>query len=82
MTKTMPKQQVIKVCAKCSDLFSAVLVEDGKQVGEYSGYVPEIFPGQHYGDYVQLDIDVKTGVVLNWKVPSEKQLKETFDKSE
>jgi hypothetical protein len=76
-------QKVICISAKCSDLFDASLIEkDGDietELGEhYSGYVPTFFPGQHYGDYVMLDIDVETGKILNWKKPTDKQLKETF----
>ena len=61
----------IKISAKCSDMFDATLVDDkGKVVGEYNGYVPNFFPGEHYGDYIMLDIDVKTGFILNWKAPN------------
>lgn len=79
----MPK--IIKVCAKCSDLFTAQLVEDGTYKGEYIGYVPGWFPSpnvQHYGDYVELDIDADTGQVLNWKKPTQKDLKIFVDKPE
>ena len=69
----------IRITAKCSDMFSAQLVDiNGKIVGEYEGYVPDFMPGEHYGDYVQLDIDIPTGNVLNWKCPSQGQLNETF----
>lgn len=58
---------VLSICAKCSDLYSHVLKrKDGKEV-EYSGYVPSFMPGEHYGDYIMLDIDVYTGKILNWK---------------
>jgi hypothetical protein len=56
-------------------MFSADLREDGEQVGEYHGYVPDFFPDDHYGDYVQLEIDIKTGKILNWNVPTKKDLK-------
>ena len=71
---------IIKICAKCSDLFGANLVNDnGLPRGEsYSGYVPDWMPGIHYGDYVELDIDTATGRILNWKRPTSKQLAETF----
>jgi hypothetical protein len=73
--------KTIKITAKCSDLFSATLYEDEKQVGEpFSGYVPSFMPGEHYGDYVQLEIDLTTGQILNWKRPTLGQLKETFNK--
>jgi len=62
------------------DLFAASLHDsDGRQIGsEYDDYVPGWFPEDHYGDYVMLDIDVETGRILNWKKPTETQLKETF----
>ena len=74
----MPKRS-ISISAKCSDMFSGTLRVDGKWVGEYSGYVPSWFPNpkaDHDEDYVQLDIDVDTGQILNWKKPTEKMLKE------
>jgi len=71
----------ISMCAKCSDLFDASLIDDnGKTIGEYEGYVPDFFPGKHYGDYVELDIDIETGKILNWKKPTKKQLDEVFNK--
>ena len=59
----------ITLNAKCSDLFSmSVIGDDGSYALEdYSGYVPEFMPGDHYGDYVELDIDVDTGRILNWR---------------
>jgi hypothetical protein len=69
----------IKICAKCSDLFSASLIDDeGKVKGEaYSGYVPNWMPGDG-GDYVELDIDAATGRILNWKRPTSAALSGTF----
>jgi hypothetical protein len=79
----MTKRLVMAMTAKCSDLFAAVLwkdsVVDGIPVGkEYTGYVPDFMPGNHWGDYVELDIDLKTGKILNWNTPSIKALRETF----
>ena len=31
-------------------MFSASLCEDEGVIGEYDGYVPDWFPGEHYGD--------------------------------
>jgi len=71
--------KVIHMSAKCSDMFGAILFVDGKQVGkDYSDYVPDFFPGRHFGDYVELEIDVDTGKILNWKKPTEDQLDEIF----
>ena len=82
---------IITICAKCSDMFSARLVgDDGEEKGKtYRGYVPEWMPqqstpdysiarGEHYGDYVELDIDVSTGRILNWKRPTARELVRTF----
>lgn len=74
--------KTISISAKCSDMFDAQLLQDGKQIGECSGYVPDWFPNphaQHFGDYVTLTIDVETGHILNWKKPSQAKLDETFD---
>lgn len=70
--------KIITMSAKCSDLFDAYLLNDSKLLGEYTGYVPDFFPGEHFGDYVIFDIDIETGKILNWKKPTNKQLKETF----
>lgn len=75
-----PKIKTIKFSAKCSDLFAARLFGGGKQVGEYLGYVPKFFPGQHYGDYVDLEIDISTGKIINWKKPTQAQLWELIKK--
>ena len=69
---------IIYMSAKCSDLCYLMLHDNGEQLGEHDGYVPDFFPGQHYGDYVQLEIDVDTGKILNWKKPTKKDLRETF----
>ena len=63
----MNKPKTVHICAKCSDLcFSQVLDEGGAVIAEHDGYVPDFMPGEHYGDYVELDIDIKTGKILNW----------------
>ena len=73
----------IKINAKCADLFAATLHDKGRQIGEeYSGYVPEFFPGQHWGDYVELVIDVETGQILNWTKPSKEDLEIFHPKSD
>lgn len=65
--------RTIQICAKCSDMFSASF-NDGENVKNYEGYVPDFFPDQHWGDYVILKIDIDTGKILNWKKPTEKDL--------
>jgi len=70
--------KILKICAKCSDMFSASLIEDGKNVGNYYGYVPEFFPGD-CGDYIVLEIDIDTGQIKNWRKPTKKQLQKHFN---
>jgi hypothetical protein len=72
----------IVVSAKVSDMFAAHLKIRGdtrdKVIGEeYIGYVPSFFPGNSE-DYLELEIDVDTGIILNWKVPSYSTLRRTF----
>ena len=69
MVRDEVKPRIMSTCIKCSDMFAASF--DGK---DCDGYVPDFFPGNHYGDYVMLDIDVDTGRITNWKKPTAKQL--------
>jgi hypothetical protein len=74
--------RILKISAKCSDLFSATLTNTDNPAhplqGDYDGYVPDFMPGEHYGDYVQLEIDIDTGHILNWRKPTQAQLRQTF----
>ena len=74
---------ILKISAKCSDLFFAQLFDaDGNQVGnDYDGYVPDFMPGEHWGDYVTLEIDTDTGRIVNWKKPTKAELRKTFGKA-
>ena len=71
--------RILRVCAKTVDRFCATLIEDGKEITTHDGYVPNFMPGDHYGDYVELDIDIDTGQILNWKKPTKKELKEQLN---
>jgi hypothetical protein len=85
MQKTVQVEaKTLKVCAKCIDMFSASLYDqNGDQIGgDYDGYVPSIMPGDHDGDYVMLDIDIDTGQILNWVIPSKSHLKDFIVASE
>ena len=73
------KQTVIRTCLKVVDRFNASLLVDGKVVAEHNNYVPDFMPEEHYGDYVELDIDVETGQILNWEKPTQAQLKRGLD---
>lgn len=57
-------------------MFQCLIVNDkNKILKKYDGYVPSFMPGQHYGDYIDLEIDVKTGKILNWNSDAVKQVK-------
>lgn len=63
----MKKVKTVKVSAKCSDLcFVELLDDEGKVIAQRDGYVPDFMPGNHYGDYVELEIDPNTGIITNW----------------
>lgn len=67
---------ILKIRAKCSDMFSATLTDEKTGIRKgYDGYVPSFFPGEHYGDYVMLTIDVDTGKILDWNKPTQANLK-------
>ena len=68
-------KRILRICAKCSDMFNAILLEDGKPILKHDGYVPYFMPGEHYGDYVEMDINIDTGFIENWKVPTKAELK-------
>ncbi|QDU82645.1 hypothetical protein Pla110_44060 [Polystyrenella longa] len=54
--------------------------QDGKEIFDREdGYVPDFFPGEHYGDYLILDIDIDTGKITNWEVPSADDLQKLIN---
>jgi hypothetical protein len=84
MMKTVPVNvKTLKLHLKVRDCFTCGLYDqDGKELKDYEGYVPRFMPGQHYGDYVILDIDVDSGNITNWQTPSAEQMQEFInDKS-
>lgn len=71
------------VKAKCNDAFYAKLADQhGIELGEMDwDYVPRWFPNpdvSHGGDYIEINIDVRTGRILNWVKPSLAELRKTF----
>lgn len=61
--------KTISIYCKVSDRFSYQILDAQGEVlhDQDDGYVPDFMPGDHYGDYVILEIDIDTGVVKNWK---------------
>ena len=59
---------IMHVHLKVRDQFSFKLMDTHDQViaEQEDGYVPDFFPGTSYGDYVELQIDVRTGQIVNW----------------
>ena len=55
--------KTLKIYCKVSDRFTATLVDqDGEPIFDQDdGYVPGFMPGDHYGDYIILDIDLDDG---------------------
>ena len=69
--------KTLKIQCKVRDEFTAALLDaNGETLTDYEGYVPGFMPGEHYGDYLFLDIDVDTGVITNWKKPTPKQIED------
>jgi hypothetical protein len=80
MAKLEKLPATISFSAKCSDMFGANFFDaKGNEVASYNGYVPDFMPGQHFGDYVQLDIDLPTGQINNWKAPTLQQVNDTLE---
>ena len=65
----------LRISAKCSDLcWTEYTDKDGNKT-ESNSYVPaNIGIGGLGGDYVDIDIDMKTGQILNWKPVSDAQV--------
>jgi hypothetical protein len=64
----------LSISAKTSDLCCTTFTDkDGKET-ETDGYVPYNI-GIGGGDYVDLEIDMKTGQIQNWKPVSDAQVK-------
>lgn len=62
------------ISAKCSDAFYAAIENTHRGlIGEYDGYVPKFMGPEGYGDYVELEIDVETGHILNWNAEEAKK---------
>lgn len=62
---------ILKICAKCADRCSIKFEDDNGNVkAENDSYVPEninIGGEDDDGDYIDIEIDTKTGRILNWK---------------
>lgn len=61
--------KTVSIFCKVSDRFTySIKDQQGEKIyNQDDGYVPDFMPGEHYGDYIILDIDIDSGVVMNWK---------------
>ena len=65
-----PAYRTLSICAKVSDLFSGMLLDENDRViGSRDGYVPAIF-NRGDNDYVEFDIDIQTGRIVGWTRPA------------
>jgi hypothetical protein len=70
---------IVEVNAKVTDRGCYGLKgPEGELIAELDGYVPKIFPGNHYGDYLLLEIELETGLIKNWKKPSPREVALAF----
>ena len=78
ITKTVKTDaRILSICLKVRDEFYADLLDsDGCTLKEYEGYVPKFMPGDHYCDYVKLDIDIDTGQITNWGSVSKEDIEQ------
>lgn len=70
----------IHLYMKVRDEFNASIKDtDGHEIIDYEGYVPSFMPGDHYGDYLILDIELDTGMITNWRKDIGPRLQKFFD---
>lgn len=67
----------VKVCDRGNYEFKTPTGTVLKEIDE--DYVPSFFPGEHYGDYLILDIDLETGQITNWKKPTTEQIEQAIN---
>lgn len=61
------KVKTLSFTAKCSDCFGGTFYNEKDQaVKEIDGYVPRDL-GMGGGDYIEMEIDLATGQILDWK---------------
>lgn len=73
----------LRIFCKVCDEFTASLHDDDGAIicDQGDGYVPGFMPGEHYGDYLILNIDIETGQVTNWEKPTSAELQEWIEKT-
>ena len=64
---------ILRINAKCSDLCWTEYTDSKGNETESDSYVPENI-GIGGNDYVEIDINMKTGQILNWKPVTDAQV--------
>lgn len=84
MTKQVPVEaKILSIHMKVVDQFSCEIQDQhGEALTDYEGYVPGFMPGEHYGDYLMLDIDLDSGQIVNWKKPSAEEIEAFINREE
>jgi hypothetical protein len=67
----------------CDDCQFTIETDKGEEIydNEKIGYVPDFFPGDHYGDFIIFDIDIDTGQIINWEKPTSEELEKLINNS-
>ena len=67
---------ILRISAKCSDLCWTMFTDKNGNEFESDGYVPEnIGIGDGTGDYIDIEIDMETGQILDFKPVSDSRVK-------
>jgi hypothetical protein len=76
--------KTLEIYCKVCDRFTYMLKDaQGETVFDQDdGYVPDFMPGDHYGDYIILNIDLETGKVTNWTTPTAEQIEAVINRDD
>ena len=67
----------IYITAKVGDLINGHVYDiNDTVIISFGGVVPEFFPSNNYGEYLNLEIELETGKILNWIPPTKEQINE------
>lgn len=74
--------KTVGICAKPCDAGTYTLLDEAHRTICYvDGYVPRWLGEDDSGDYIELEIDLETEQVLNWKAPTAKELERWMDEN-
>ena len=67
------------ISAKCSDCcYSALYNDEDERVAEIDGYAPS-FRGIGGGDYIEIEVDLKTGKLIGFTPMTDEEAKEAMN---